>query len=173
MSKMNVLHSLGFLLILAGLLSACSPEEYGPCSIPSTSAHKAACAPQGENQVATCTADYVFDCDSLICGIYSNSSAFCTHRCVPTKEECLKSGIDPSKCTEEHYLKCPAGASCKSPCPEDARCVEWVKGTAAFYCLPAEYGGSAATSGGGNPSTGAGSNTDGGADDSGSESGNE
>ena len=138
MSKLNMLRNLGLFLVLDGCVCGCSPGEYGPCSIPNTSAHKAACAPKGENNVATCTADYVFDCDSLICGIYSNSNAFCTHRCVPTKEECLKSGADESKCTDAPggYLNCPAGASCKTTCPEEAACVEWIKGTAAFYCLP-------------------------------------
>lgn len=140
MSKLNLLHSLGILVVAAAMLTACSPEEYGPCSIPDTTAHKAACAPKGENNVATCTADYVFDCDSLICGIYADSNAFCTHRCVPTKDECLAAGIAESDCTETKYLRCPDGASCKSKCPEEARCVEWIKGTAAFYCLPDEYG---------------------------------
>ena len=133
MSKLNVLRNLGILFVSAICFCACSPEEYGPCTIPSTSAHRAACAPQGTNNIATCTADYVFDCDSLICGIYSNSKAFCTHRCVPTADECTSS--DPK------YCECPEGYDCKGQgeCPEDARCVEWVKGSAAYYCLPKEY----------------------------------
>lgn len=133
MSKINLIQCLGILILSAVCLCACSPEEYGPCSIPDTTAHKAACAPQGESKTATCTADYVFDCDSLVCGIYNSSSPFCTHRCVPTDDECTS---DPQFCQE-----CPDGYSCKDKgkCPEDAKCVEWVKGSAAYYCLPKEY----------------------------------
>ena len=97
----------------------------------------------GKNNLSTCTADFVFDCDSLICGIYASSDAFCTHRCIPTKQECIDSGIPEDKCNDGDggYMKCPAGQNCKKECPEGAACVEWVKGTAAFYCLPSEYSG--------------------------------
>lgn len=134
MSKINVLRSLGILFISALCLTACSPEEYGPCSIPNTKAHRLACSPMGNSGTATCTADYVFDCDSLICGIYQSSEPFCTHRCIPTAAECTS---DKKFCE-----KCPDGFDCKGPgqCPEGAACVEWIKGTAAYYCLPAEQG---------------------------------
>lgn len=138
MSKISVLRSLGILFVSSLCLAACTPEEYGPCSIPNTKAYINACAPQGNMATATCTADMVFDCDSLICGIYESSSPFCTHRCVPTEDECKASGHDSDYCKK--YRECPEGYSCvkEGECPEDAACVEWVKGTAAYFCLPKE-----------------------------------
>ena len=136
MSKISVLRSLGILFVSSLCLAACTPEEYGPCSIPPTKAYINVCASQGKMATATCAADYVFDCDSLICGIYESSSPFCTHRCVPTLAECKAAGHDDDYCTK--YRSCPEGYSCQNEgeCPEEADCVEWVKGTAAFYCLP-------------------------------------
>ena len=121
--------SLGIVLGLAACMNACSPEDYGPCSIPDTSAHRAACSPQGENKTATCAADYVFDCDSLVCGRYESSDAFCTYRCTPPA----------SRCTGE-FCKCPEGKNCKETCPGEAECVEWIPGTGNYYCLPADKG---------------------------------
>ncbi len=148
MSKINVLRSLGILFISALCLMACTPEEYGPCSIPNTRAHKTACSPIGNSQTATCAADYVFDCDSFICGIYQSSEPFCTHRCIPTAAECTSA---PEFCE-----KCPDGYSCKGKgeCPEGAACVEWIKGTAAYYCLPQDIGFDSAQKVAGNSSSG-------------------
>ena len=99
MSRKSLLRALGVALVSTLCLSACSPEEYGACTIPNTTAHKAACLPAAfdagqsgeadETQgvsTATCTADYVFDCDSMICGIFESSDAFCTRRCI--REDC-------------------------------------------------------------------------------------
>ena len=94
MSKINVLRTFGILFVSAVCFMACSPEEYGPCSIPNTKAHTVACSPVGAAAAedtfatATCAVDYVFDCDSLICGIYQSSDPFCTHRCLPSASEC-------------------------------------------------------------------------------------
>lgn len=131
MSIKSLLRCLCFFMASTFVLSACSPEEYGPCSIPNTRAHRAACEPTGEDNVATCRADYVFDCDSLICGIYSGSDPFCTRRCTPTIEEC-NTKDNPEYCT------CPEGKTCvaEGQCPEAASCVEWIKGTSEYYCLP-------------------------------------
>jgi hypothetical protein len=123
---------LGMVIGFAVCLNACNPEEYGPCSIPDTTAYKQACSPQGDQKTATCAADYVFDCDSLICGRYDSSDAFCTYRCVPNADECNHK--DPKMC------ECPAGKKCKSSCPEGAACVEWIPGTSNYYCLPASKG---------------------------------
>ena len=103
MSKINVLRSLGILFISALCLSACSPEEYGPCSIPNTKAHAVACSPMGNSATATCAADFVFDCDSLICGIYQSSDPFCTHRCVPTEKECTSDDLGATVETDDIY----------------------------------------------------------------------
>ena len=131
MSKFHFLFSFG-LLCCAIMASACSPEEYGPCSIPNTVGHQVACSPIGSAKTATCAADYVFDCDSFICGIYESSSPFCTHRCVPSESECNT----PDK---KEFCERPKGKNCKTKCPEDAASVEWIKGTSAYYCLPTEY----------------------------------
>lgn len=152
MSKFNLIRNIGILLISAACFVACTPEEYAPCSIPNTSGHKAACAPLGESKTATCTADYVFDCDSLLCGIYNSSSPFCTYRCIPTKEECEAAVSDEKKCTPEgdskgiSYVKCPEGYDCITECPNGAACVEWTSGTGSFFCLPADKKGIGATS---------------------------
>ena len=124
---------LGMVVGFAVCLNACNPEEYGPCSIPDTTAYKQACSPQGDQKTATCAADYVFDCDSLICGRYDSSDAFCTYRCEPNASECNRPD-NPDLC------KCPAGRKCKSTCPEGAACVEWIPGTSNYYCLPASKG---------------------------------
>lgn len=120
--------SLGIAVIscfaLAALSTSCSPEEYGPCSIPKTVALKQACF---SGASPTCTSDYVFDCDSLLCGVYQGSAPFCTHRCVP------------ATCPAGQDCSCPAGKDCKTACPEGAACVEWVRKSTAYYCLPQEY----------------------------------
>lgn len=118
--------------IVSCLAISCSQEEYGPCSIPDTTAHRTACSPIGDAKTATCAADYVFDCESMICGRYDSSDAFCTHRCVPKESEC--GGKNPEHC------KCPAGKDCVSECPDGAACVEWIAGTGAYYCLPQDKG---------------------------------
>ncbi len=125
----HFLAGLGLAVGFAACLNACNPEEYGPCSIPDTTAYKQACSPQGEQKTATCAADYVFDCDSLICGRYESSDAFCTYRCIPDSKTCSGS-----------YCGCPAGKKCKETCPEGAACVEWIPGTSNYYCLPADKG---------------------------------
>ena len=125
----HLLAGLGLAVGFAACLNACNPEEYGPCSIPDTTAYKQACSPQGEQKTATCAADYVFDCDSLICGRYESSDAFCTYRCIPDSKTC--SG---------NFCGCPAGKKCKETCPEGAACVEWIPGTSNYYCLPADKG---------------------------------
>ena len=135
MTKKNMLRIFGLAVGTALCLCACSPEEYGPCSIPDTSAHCAACKPQGDSKTATCTADYVFDCDSMICGRFDNSAAFCTYRCNPTAEEC--NSTNPDNCKWADSVKA------KDKCPDGAACVEWTPGTGAYYCLPQEKGCSA------------------------------
>ena len=123
---------LGMAAVAAACLCACSPEEYGACSIPDTSAHAAACQPKKAGEKATCTADYVFDCDSLICGKFESSAPFCTYRCNPSSDECNAS--QPDLC------KWPDSVNAKSSCPEGAACVEWTPGTGAYYCLPVDKG---------------------------------
>ena len=130
MSKINLLRGIGIVIALGACLTACSPEEYGPCSIPNTKAHTVACSPIGESKSATCAVDYVFDCDSLICGIYDNSDAFCTHRCLPKSNECTSQ----KGCTKAELDE--AGLKYKTDCPEGGHCVEFIKGTAAYYCMP-------------------------------------
>ena len=141
MSKINLIRNIGILIVSAACFVACTPEEYAPCSIPNTTSHKAACAPMGDSRTATCVADYVFDCDSLMCGIYNSSAPFCTQRCIPTKAECEANATDKAKCTNEgsngvSYLKCPEGKDCVNVCPDGAACVEWTPGTGGFFCLP-------------------------------------
>ena len=141
MSKINLIRNIGILIVSAACFVACTPEEYAPCSIPNTTSHKAACAPMGDSRTATCVADYVFDCDSLMCGIYNSSAPFCTQRCIPTKAECEANATDKAKCTNEgsngvSYLKCPEGKECVNVCPDGAACVEWTPGTGGFFCLP-------------------------------------
>ena len=142
MSKISLIRNIGILLVSAACFAACTPEEYGPCSLPNTTGLRVACAPMGESKTATCTADYVFDCDSLICGIYNSSTPFCTQRCIPNEVECKKTVTDEAKCTVEgdskgvSYMKCPEGKNCVETCPEGAACVEWTPGTGGFFCLP-------------------------------------
>ena len=149
MSKKNLLRILGMAVGTALCLCACSPEEYGPCSIPDTSAHRAACKPADGAKTATCTAEYVFDCDSLICGKFENSPAFCTYRCNPEPEFCNApkpaGDSDFTKSSNWYSEKCkwPANVNAKDKCPDDAVCVEWTPGTGAYYCLPKEKGCSA------------------------------
>ena len=150
MSK-SVLSSCLRCLALAAVVfavSACSPEEYGVCSIPKSSASIAsACgfaqAPEGAtqeeikaiedaNKVASCAIDFIFDCDSLLCGVFRGSDAFCTYRCRPPK--CNGSNGD-YKSTGVYGCDCDA-RGCKDECPGTATCVEWVPGTAEYYCLP-------------------------------------
>ena len=136
MSKINVFRTLGILFVSSLCLMACSPEEYGPCTIPTTTAHRVACEvpKDGDEKTATCAADYTFDCDSLICGIYQSSEPFCTHRCLPKKSECTSS----KGCTAKELDS--TGLSYKTECPDGAACVEWIKGTSRYYCLPADKG---------------------------------
>ncbi len=148
MSKINVLRTFGILFVSAVCFMACSPEEYGPCSIPNTKAHTVACSPVGAAAAedtfatATCAVDYVFDCDSLICGIYQSSDPFCTHRCLPSASECTSA----VGCTKKELDD--SGVAYKESCPEGAACVEWIKGTAAYYCLPSSKGSAGSYSGG-------------------------
>ena len=41
-----------------------------------------------------------------------------------------------------------SGVAYKESCPEGAACVEWIKGTAAYYCLPSSKGSAGSYSGG-------------------------
>lgn len=102
-------------------------EVYHSCKIPDTKAHKVACSPYN-GKPGTCAVDYVFDCDSQICAIYEDSDPFCTYRCQPTSTECNSDNPD--------YCKCPEGKECKKTCPQGAHCIEYIKGTSAYYCLP-------------------------------------
>ena len=137
MSKINVLRSIGILIGLAACTTACTPEEYGPCSIPNTKAHTVACSPTGASKTATCAVDFVFDCDSRICGIYDSSDAFCTHRCEPTiSDNCMQNECESA---DKEYCKCPDDVkNCKKPgsCPDGGHCVEFIKGTSMYYCMP-------------------------------------
>ena len=154
MSKKNLLRILGMAVGTALCLCACSPEEYGPCSIPDTAAHRAACKADknSDSKTATCAAEYMFDCDSLICGKFENSPAFCTYRCNPEPEHCNashdlkdKEGNTYDKFDKESrwYAENCAWDSkkdSKDVCPEGAVCVEWVPGTGDYYCLPEDKG---------------------------------
>lgn len=128
-------------------MSACAPEEYGACTMPSTTSHKSACNPKKAGEKATCYADFVFDCDSLICGRFENSAAFCTHRCNPTPEECnawrdvdTYTSFDKNSDWYKDNCKWPEGTKVKDGCPENAACVEWTPGTGAYFCLPVDRG---------------------------------
>ncbi|MFA5625336.1 MAG: hypothetical protein WC966_09845 [Bradymonadales bacterium] len=124
MRKLKLAFAMLMCFSLLVLASSCSPEEYGPCSIPKTTALKLACF---DGPSPTCTSDYVFDCDSLLCGVYEGSDPFCTHRCVP------------QNCPEGKHCSCPEGKNCKTSCPEDAACVEWVRESTGYFCLPKQY----------------------------------
>ncbi len=102
-------------------------KDYGSCKIPDTKAHQVACSPYNGNP-ATCAVDYVFDCESLICAVYKDSDPFCTYRCQPSSTECNSDNPE--------YCKCPEGKECKKTCPQGAHCIEYIKGTSAYYCLP-------------------------------------
>ena len=153
MSKKNLLRILGMAVGTALCLCACSPEEYGSCSIPDTSAHREACKPAEGAKTATCYADYVFDCDSLICGKFENSPAFCTWRCNPDPEFCNASRTktdgsgnpiytDFSVDSDWYKENCawPDDVNAKTTCPDNAPCVEWTPGTGAYFCLPQDKG---------------------------------
>lgn len=141
MSGKNILRALGVAIISAVCLSACTPEEYGACTIPNTTAYKTACrdtvvtSDDGKSTTtkqATCTADYVFDCDSMLCGVYEGSSPFCTRRCIPS--DCTCKGQENCLCD------CPAGKNCEDECPDGAACVEWIAGSGSYFCLPEDKG---------------------------------
>ena len=130
MSHIKFLVSIGLIMGLGLGLSACAPEDYGVCTIPNTSKHKAACN-STDGTAATCVVEYVFDCDSLLCGKHNGDGPYCTERCVPSAEKCAADGN--TDCS------CPEGKNCTETCPENGSCEEWTKGTSAYYCVrPAE-----------------------------------
>lgn len=160
MSHLKLFGSVALMLGLALGLSACSPEEYGVCSIPNTSKARAACSAT-QDQAATCVIEHIFDCDSLLCGVYNNDGPYCTRRCVPSlcynlpkrdangkiigyEEPVREETVDDQgnsvvklKCGTQD-VSCPPGKTCVDTCPdadEGAVCVEWTKGTSAFYCV--------------------------------------
>ena len=126
MSHFKFLASIALTVALGIAASACSPEEYSVCSIPSTGAYKNACTATNQ-QASTCVVKYVFDCDSLLCGIYNDEGPYCTRACTPAPEACSAAGY--TDCS------CPEGVDCVSSCPDGGDCVEWTKGTSAFYCV--------------------------------------
>lgn len=155
MSHLKLFGSIALMVGLALGLAACSPEEYGVCSIPNTPKARAACSAT-QDQAATCVIEHIFDCDSLLCGVYNNDGPYCTRRCVPTLcynlpikdaqgkitgyEEPTREivdGVEVVKCGTQD-VSCPAGKDCVDKCDgaeEGAICAEWTKGTSAFYCV--------------------------------------
>ena len=112
--------TLAFVIGAVALLStACDPGPYGACTLPSSEALDEACNPQqgGEEEgveteaSASCVIDFVFECESQLCGTFQGSDPFCTERCVD--------GNDTS-------------------CPQGGACVEWVPGLGEFYCVPTD-----------------------------------
>src|SRR5690606_9468891 len=106
------------LALIAGcglVLSACDPGPYGPCTLPSSEALDEACNPEsseGENETtasASCVIDFVFECESQLCGTFQGSDPFCTERCQ---------GLGDTSC------------------PENGVCLEWVPGLDDYYCVP-------------------------------------
>ena len=98
-------------LLIALALSACTPEDYGPCTLPSSEALDEACSPSSEDgAAASCVVDFVFECETQLCGTYDGSDPFCTERCEPDGD----------------------------PCPKDGVCLEWVPGLGEYYCVPQE-----------------------------------
>lgn len=126
MSKFKALASIALFIAIGAAVSACAPEEYGVCTIPSTPKTRAACVAT-ETQSATCLIEYVFDCDSMLCGIYNDEGPYCTRQCVPSADACKKAGYDD--------CSCPPGKTCVDSCPDGGACIEWTKGTSAFYCV--------------------------------------
>ncbi len=135
MSKFKALASVALTLAIGVAVSACAPEEYGVCTIPSTSKSRAACI-ANESQAATCVVQYVFDCDSFLCGIYNDDGPYCTRQCEPSDDECREAGyVNEDGTVNRALCDCPEGKDCVSGCPEGGKCVEWTKGTSAFYCV--------------------------------------
>lgn len=109
------------LLVGLGLLtSACGPEEYGPCTLPRSEALNDACSSQtseGEAGVPTtktnpsCVIDFVFECESQLCGTFNGSDAFCTERCLGEGD---------------------------TACPKNGTCLEWVPGLGEYFCVPSD-----------------------------------
>ncbi len=104
-------------------------QIYVSCSIPDKKAYKVACSAIGSKPVI-CAVNYVMECDSNICGIYNGSDSFCTYRCLPSRKECTTD----VGCTKKDLDM--AATSYVEKCPGKAACVEWISGTAAYYCLP-------------------------------------
>jgi len=126
MSHTKFISSIALTIALGLGLSACAPEEYGVCSIPNTSKYQSSCS-STDGTAPTCVVEYVFDCDSLLCGKYNGDGPYCTYRCVPTEAQCKADGN--TDCT------CPEGKDCESSCPDGGACVEWTKGSSAYYCV--------------------------------------
>ena len=115
------LRTLAILLALFSLGLACTPEPYGPCTLPSSQAMNEACSASGGDDnttaAASCVVDFVFECESQLCSTYQGSAPFCTVRCTD-----------------------PADASCPKVPETGVRgsCVEWIPGLGEYYCVPAE-----------------------------------
>ena len=106
------------LLLVAGI--ACDPEDYGPCTLPRSEALNEACEAShsdgDETTPATdsspnCVVDFVFECESQLCGTYNGSDPFCTSRCNDAAD---------------------------TACPKGGACLEWVPGLGEFFCVPPE-----------------------------------
>ncbi|MDX9722557.1 MAG: hypothetical protein RBU37_17555 [Myxococcota bacterium] len=110
---------------IASLSVACAPEEYGACTLPQSEAIADACKPPKENatgsqSASSCVVDFVFECESKLCGTFKGSDPFCTLRCTPESEDC--------------------GDNCvgNPPCPKGGSCLEWVPGLGTYYCVPTD-----------------------------------
>ncbi len=133
---------LGVLLVMVlFLLQGCAAEEYGPCTLPRSEALDEACKVSsdgsGATNAASCSVDFVFECESQLCGIFQGSDAFCTYRCVPEREnpaECCNP-LDTNECGP---LFCVGGGEGTKECPKGGRCLEWVPGIGEFLCVPKE-----------------------------------
>lgn len=102
-------------MALAALVAtACDPGPYGACTLPSSEALDDACSSGGSSSGETeasssCVIDFVFECESQLCGTFRGSDPFCTERCSgPTDTSCPQSGV----------------------------CLEWVPGLGEYYCVP-------------------------------------
>lgn len=108
------LRTLAILFALFSIGLACTPEDYGPCTLPSSEALNEACSPSGGDDnttaSASCVVDFVFECESQLCGTYQGSEPFCTVRCT-----------DPT-----------------DVCPGKGTCVEWIPGLGEYFCVPPE-----------------------------------
>lgn len=116
--KGELLKKAGWVLAASLVMAlGCNPEPYGPCTLPSNDTIKQACTGSGEDggdggavttSEASCVVDFVFECESQLCGTYQGSNPFCTERCE---------GPDDTGC------------------PQGGTCIEFVPTTGQFYCV--------------------------------------